>query len=248
MSGMNRATVLQLQSAGEELHDDTARWLDPRPGERWLDLGCGDGERMAVIWRKSQGRVAEIVGLDAAPAHEEALRQRSELLHPAPKTNQIRFALGNLNSGLPSFPDASFDGIVCNLALAFAESKDAKTGRYTDAAYNRVLSDCRRVLGPGGRFVFSVHVPDPRVWPVFRQELGAAAPAKALLDALQMQRYHRWLRREARRGRFHFFTLPEIVARLRQAGFAEWKSRLSYAGQVYVICALAEAAASRRAA
>jgi SAM-dependent methyltransferase len=166
--------------------------------------------------------VAEIVGLDAAPAHEEALRQRSELLHPAPKTNQIRFALGNLNSGLPSFPDASFDGIVCSLALAFAESKDAKTGRYTDAAYNRVLSDCRRVLGPGGRFVFSVHV--------------------------QMQRYHRWLRREARRGRFHFFTLPEIVARLRQAGFAEWKSRLSYAGQVYVICALAEAAASRRAA
>src|SRR5262249_20409738 len=107
MSGINKASVLQLQSAAEELHDDTARWLDPRPGERWLDLGCGDGERTALIWRKSQGRVAEIVALDAAPAHEEVLARRCELLHPAPKANQIRFALGNLNSGLPSFADAS---------------------------------------------------------------------------------------------------------------------------------------------
>lgn len=248
MAGTSKAAVLQLQVAAEELHHDTGRWLDPRPGERWLDLGCGDGRRTELIWHKSQGQVAEIVAMDTAAAHEESLALHCRQLRPAPRQEQIRFMAGNLNGGLPLFPDSTFDGIVCNLALAYAESRDPKTGRYTDAAYNRLLGDCRRVLRPGGRFVFSVHVPEPKVWPLFRQALGASPPAKALFDALQLQRYNSWLRRESRRGRFHFFTLPEIVVRLRQAGFAEWKSRLSCGGQAFVVCASTEAAASQRAA
>ena len=242
----NASTILSL-SAAEELQADTGRWLDPRPGERWLDLGCGDGQGTELIWHKSHGQVAEIVAIDSASAHEEALARRCEQLTPTPQT-QIRFIAGNLNDGLPQLRDAAFDGIVCSLALAFAESRDAKTGRYTDAAYTRMLHECRRVLRPGGKFVFSVYGPRPRLWSHFQQALSASAPVKALFDALQMQRYNGWLRREARRGRFHFFSLPEIVERLRDAGFAEWKSRLSYAGQAFVICALAEAAASRRAA
>src|SRR5215470_6093405 len=42
---------------------DTTAWLDPRPGERWLDLGCGSGQLTRAIWEKSGGRVSEIVAL-----------------------------------------------------------------------------------------------------------------------------------------------------------------------------------------
>src|SRR6516225_9252839 len=98
-----------------ELQADTGRWLDPRPGERWLDLGCGDGQGTELIWHKSHGQVAEIVAIDSASAHEEALARRCEQLTPTPQT-QIRFIAGNLNDGLPQLRDAAFNGIVCSLA------------------------------------------------------------------------------------------------------------------------------------
>ena len=34
---------------------DTAAWLDPAPGERWLDLGCGGGQLTHALWEKSGG-------------------------------------------------------------------------------------------------------------------------------------------------------------------------------------------------
>src|SRR5436305_14429065 len=51
---------------------DTADWLDPRPGERWLDLGCGSGQLTRTLWEKSRGSLAEIVALDCAAANQTA--------------------------------------------------------------------------------------------------------------------------------------------------------------------------------
>ena len=47
----------------QELLRDTAAWLAPQPGERWLDLGCGGGQLTDLLWRLSGGRLAEIVSL-----------------------------------------------------------------------------------------------------------------------------------------------------------------------------------------
>jgi hypothetical protein len=46
--------------------------------------------------------------------------------------------------------------------------------------------------------------------------------------------YGRWLKREARRGRFHYLPALEVTARLREAGFGRIDCRLSYAGQAFV--------------
>jgi len=46
--------------------------LDPRPGERILDLGCGDG----VLTEKLAALGCEVVGADASPAQVEAARAR----------------------------------------------------------------------------------------------------------------------------------------------------------------------------
>src|SRR5437763_1883421 len=52
---------------------DTAAWLDPAPGERWLDLGCGSGQLTRALWEKSGGTLAEVVALDCASANADAI-------------------------------------------------------------------------------------------------------------------------------------------------------------------------------
>jgi ubiquinone/menaquinone biosynthesis C-methylase UbiE len=225
----------------KELLQDTARWLEPKAGQRWLDLGCGGGQLTAILWQRSQGQVAEITAMDCAAVNGEAIDTLRQKLQPAAAPDRIRFVQGNFSEGLPQFAAGTLDGIVSGLAISYAESRDPVTGQFTEAAYDRLLAEMHRVLKPGGTLVFSVNVPDPRFWKIFWKSLRLAfrlsKPLRVLRNALRMQRYGRWLRREARRGRFHFFPLQEIVARLRRVGFQDLRYRLSYADQAYVVAA-----------
>lgn len=225
----------------QELLQDTARWLSIRPGERWLDLGCGCGQLTALLWQQSGGRIGEIVAMDCNAVNEEAIAKLRRKLAAAGKTPPLRFLAGNFSAGLPQFADGTFDGIVSGLAISYAESCDPQTGCYTDGAYNHLLAEMFRILKPGGRMVFSVNVPNVRFWPIFWKSLRLAfrisKPAKTLLNSLRMLAYGRWLQREARRGRFHYFPIAEIENRLRLVGFAEFRFCNSYAGQAYVIAA-----------
>ena len=45
----------------QELLRDTADWLEPTVGQRWLDLGCGSGQLSRLLWQKSRGQVEAIV-------------------------------------------------------------------------------------------------------------------------------------------------------------------------------------------
>lgn len=224
-----------------ELLRDTSSLVEPRPSERWLDLGCGGGHLTALLWEKSQGQIGQVVAFDCAAANAGALTRLRNRLTPAAGPHQIEFVQGNFSEGLGAFTPASFDGVVSGLALSYAESKDSITGLYTDAAYNRALTEVYRVLKEGGQFVFSVNVPQPHFWRIFWRSLGVAfkvsKPAKVLINTLRMQRYGRWLRQEARRGRFHFFPLAEIASRLERAGFRVVETRLSYARQAYLLSA-----------
>jgi trans-aconitate methyltransferase len=98
-------------------------WLAPQPGERILDLGCGDGQLTAKI----AARGAEVVGFDASEAMIAVARARG-----------IEAQLGNAES-LPFHHE--FDAVFSNAALHWVRDQDA------------MLAGVHRALKPGGRFV-----------------------------------------------------------------------------------------------
>jgi len=97
--------------------------LAPQPGERILDLGCGDGALTAKIAATG----AEVVGVDSSPSMVEAARALG-LDARVVSGDQLPF-------------DREFDAVFSNAALHWMKNQDA------------VLAGVHHALKSGGRFV-----------------------------------------------------------------------------------------------
>ena len=104
---------------------DLVAWLDPRPGERVLDLGCGTGALTAAIAAAG----AEAEGVD----RDEAMLTVARREHPG-----IRFR--RLDAREISV-DRPLDAVFSNAALHWMPDQDA------------VIGGVAAALRPGGRFV-----------------------------------------------------------------------------------------------
>lgn len=116
------------QSFVSEYGRDLLEVLDPQPGERVLDLGCGTGHVTAEI-AQAVGPDGAVVGIDASPAMIEQAREA----HPdldVRHADATNFAL-----------DEAFDAVYSNAALHWIDDQNAALGCVADA------------LRPGGRFV-----------------------------------------------------------------------------------------------
>lgn len=100
-----------------------------KPGERALDLGCGDGAFTGAL----AGAGVKALGLDIA----EAALERARAAHPG-----LRFALTPPHGPFPA-ADASFDVVWASEVIEHV----ADTARW--------LSEVRRVLVAGGRLLLS---------------------------------------------------------------------------------------------
>jgi SAM-dependent methyltransferase len=224
-----------------ELLADTLNLADPRPGEHWLDLGCGGGALTRAIWERTRGQVAAIVGIDCAGANDAAYARLRDSLKPD-SPERITFIQHDFSIGLALFADSTFDHAISGLSISYAEDFDDVADRWTTRAYDRLLAEVHRVIRPGGRFVFSVNVPEPSWGRVAWHSLGSLLlterPLRAFKRAWRMMRYGRWLKREARRGRFHYLPAPEVTRKLIAAGFTAITHRLSYRDQSYIFRAI----------
>ncbi len=99
--------------------------LNPRPGERILDVGCGDGTLTAQL----QAAGAEVLGVDPSPAMAAAARARGLEIDER-SVVAMRY-------------EAEFDAIFSNAAL-----------HWIPLAQQPIALGCIfRALKPGGRFV-----------------------------------------------------------------------------------------------
>ena len=236
------AKAFWSQSELPVFHRLVAETLDlaaPKAGEAWLDLGCGGGTLTRGLWERSGGAVGRVVGLDYAAAN--AARYET-LARELSSGDRIAFEHGDFSGGLARFADASFDHAVSGLAISYAEHFDEASGRWTQEAYDALLGEVFRVLKPGGRFVFSVNVPEPSWWAVgLRSLVGAVSqsrrPLKFLKNCLRMNGYGAWLKAEARAGRFHYLPAAETATKLRAAGFVDVRHTLTYARQAFLFTA-----------
>ena len=108
------------------IHEQLVARLEPRAGERWLDVATGTG---AIAIRAARAG-AEVVGVDIAPALLEQARADADRL-------PIRWDEGDAQD-LP-YEDAAFDVVASCFGAIFAPD---------DEAVGRELA---RVCRPGGR-------------------------------------------------------------------------------------------------
>ncbi len=107
-----------------DLGEPVVDLLDPQPGERILDLACGDG----ALTEKIIARGAEVVGVDGSSDMVAAAGQRG-IDARVIDAYQLEFA-------------SEFDAVFSNAALHWMK-RDPET----------VIQGVRRALKPGGRFV-----------------------------------------------------------------------------------------------
>ena len=118
--------------------------LDPKPGERILDLSTGTGWTSRVVARRG----ADVVGVDIASDLLDAARGAA-----AAEGLRIEYRLGDAES-LP-FEDASFDAVVSTVGVMFATRPEA------------AAAELARVCRKGGRIALTTWTPDGNVFGMF---------------------------------------------------------------------------------
>ena len=121
------------------------RHLRLQPGDRVLDLGCGEGRHAITACLEADTRV---VGLDLSLKDLNTARERAAQFSMPDERGRGVSWVRSSGLSLP-FADATFDKIICAEVLEHVPE------------YGRVLQEIQRVLKPGGLLVVSV----PRFFP-----------------------------------------------------------------------------------
>jgi ubiquinone/menaquinone biosynthesis C-methylase UbiE len=144
-----------FEDVAESIHDmhlALVEALDPQPGERCLDVGCGAGN----VAELAAGAGARVTGIDLSPRLIDVAKGRAEA-----GGYDIEYRVGDAEN--LDVEDATFDKVVSSVAMIFAPDHEA------------VARELARVTRPGGRLVFSAWTPEGTVGEMF-EVFGAFQP------------------------------------------------------------------------
>ena len=144
-----------LFEASRPIHEWMVDHLDPRPGQRILEIAAGPGDTgFLAAKRLGDGR---LLSTDLSPRMVEAAKKRGAELGITNVDHRT------LDAQAMDLAEASFDGVLCRWGFMLMPDPQAS------------LSECRRVLVPGGRLVFAVFTgPDENPF--------ASLPARVLME------------------------------------------------------------------
>lgn len=164
------------------------RRLHLKPGQRILDLGCGEGRHAITAWLEAPVHVA---GLDLSFRDLTTAAERAREFAPSGEADAPRSLSWIRGSGLAlPFADATFDRVICAEVLEHVPD------------YRAVLREIRRVLKPGGVLAVSVprFVPEWVCWRLsdaYHQVEGGhvrifrTGEITAAVEANGLRRFHR---------------------------------------------------------
>jgi ubiquinone/menaquinone biosynthesis C-methylase UbiE len=125
-----------LFEASRPIHEWLVAQLEPRDGQRIIEIAAGPGDTGFLIAPKlGPGR---LLSTDLSPSMLDAARRRATELG----ITNVDFRL--LDAQAMGLPDASFDGAVCRWGFMLMPDPAA------------AIRECKRILVPGGRLVFAV--------------------------------------------------------------------------------------------
>lgn len=155
------ARAIHLDLTHNQVHYGRALQHYVRPGDRWLDVGCG--YQILPDWAMSeeeQGRLVRpvkfLIGVDV----DERIQDHPLLTH----------RVKGLGGSLP-FRAETFDLVTANMVVEHIK----EPGPF--------LADIARVLRPGGRFLF--HTPNHRYWVIFLADMAPDWVKKPVIWALE---------------------------------------------------------------
>jgi SAM-dependent methyltransferase len=120
-----------------DIHELVIERLDPRPGDRWLDLACGTG----AISERAAAAGANVTGVDLAPALIETAKERAR-----EADLEIDYRVGDAEN--LDLPDGGFDKVSSTVGIMFAPDHEA------------VAKELVRVTAPDGRIALVNWTPD----------------------------------------------------------------------------------------
>jgi SAM-dependent methyltransferase len=143
-------------SSGGELYDEVSRGisdsiehcvrrLQPRPGEKILDLATGTGWTSRVVARRG----AKVIGVDIAGDLVAAAVERAKA-----EGLNIEYKIGDAES-LP-FADGEFDAVISTCGIMFASRPEA------------AAAELARVCRKGGRIALTIWLSDSNLFKMFQ--------------------------------------------------------------------------------
>ncbi|HEX7485766.1 MAG TPA: methyltransferase domain-containing protein [Vicinamibacterales bacterium] len=216
---------------------DVRFWQDfaRQQGGPLLELGCGTGRVTVPVARTG----VPVVGIDRSEPMLAYARRRARRLPVASRPDLVR---GDIRS-LP-FHDRFFSALMAPYGILQSLTKERDLAA--------TLAEAARVLRPGGTLGVDL-VPDLPAWDEyqnktrFRGRLRPSAGHITLIESVRQDRRRKltifdqdYVERRGRRTERHRFSLtfrtlslPEMVARVEQAGFRVMAALGDYRGRAW---------------